>query len=149
MLPLGIPYHLSHSFFKSVLDMPNARQTYVWGNEEQLYRLIANLIANGIQYTPTGGKVTLHLQQMHSSVIVQVEDTGIGIPSVAQPHVFDRFFRVDAARSRHSGGAGLGLSIARAIALVHGGTIQVQSQLGQGSSFTVILPRFTAPIREK
>jgi len=131
------------------LDMPNARQTYVWGNEEQLYRLIANLIANGIQYTPTGGKVTLHLQQMHSSVIVQVEDTGIGIPSVAQPHVFDRFYRVDAARSRHSGGAGLGLSIARAIALVHGGSIQVRSQLGQGSSFTVTLPRFTAPVREK
>lgn len=74
--------------------------------------------------------------------MVKVEDTGIGIPAEAQAHIFDRFYRVDAARSRHSGGAGLGLSIARAIAQVHGGSIQVQSQLGKGSSFTVTLPRF-------
>jgi len=124
------------------LDIPNASPAYVLGNEEQLYRLLANLMNNGIQYTPTGGKVTVNLKQTHSSVMVQVEDTGIGIPAEAQAHIFDRFYRVDAARSRHTGGAGLGLSIARAIALVHGGSIQVQSQLGQGSSFMVTLPRF-------
>jgi signal transduction histidine kinase len=131
------------------LDIPNVSQVYVLGNEEQLYRLIANLMNNGIQYTPSGGQVTVHLQQTHFSVIVQVKDTGIGIPAFAQAHIFDRFYRVDAARSRHAGGAGLGLSIALAIAQVHGGSIQVQSQLGQGSSFTVTLPRFTAPVHEK
>ncbi len=123
------------------LNMPNTPGAYVLGNEEQLYRLIANLITNGIQYTPSGGRVTLHLQETYFWVMVQVEDTGIGIPKQAQACIFDRFYRVDAARSRHTGGAGLGLSIARAIALVHKGSIQVQSQLGKGSSFTVTLPR--------
>ncbi len=126
------------------LDIPNAPRVYVLGNEEQLYRLIANLITNGIQYTRARGKVTVQLQQTNFSAMVQVEDTGIGIPAEAQAHIFDRFYRVDAARSRHTGGAGLGLSIALAIAQVHGGSIQVQSQLGKGSSFTVALPRFTA-----
>ncbi len=122
------------------VDILNASQTCVLGNEEQLYRLLANLMTNGIQYTPAGGKVTVHLKQTHSSVLVQVEDTGIGIPVEAHTHIFDRFYRLDAAR-RHTGGAGLGLSICRAIAHVHGGSIQVQSQLGKGSSFTVTLPR--------
>lgn len=125
------------------VDIPNAPPVYVLGNEEQLYRLLANLMNNGIQYTPAGGKVTVYLKQTHSSVMVQVIDTGIGIPAEAQTHIFDRFYRVDAARSRHTGGAGLGLSIAKVIAQVHGGSIQVQSQLDKGSSFTVTLPRFT------
>ena len=124
------------------VDIPNAPSAYVLGNEEQLYRLIGNLMTNGIQYTPAGGMVTVYLKQTHSSVMVQVEDTGIGIPAEAQAHIFDRFYRVDAARSRHTGGSGLGLSIARALAQLHGGSIQVQSQLDKGSSFTVTLPRF-------
>jgi signal transduction histidine kinase len=123
------------------LDMANAPPAYVLGNEEQLYRLIANLITNGIQYTPAGGMVTVRLQQTHLSVIVQVKDTGIGIPASALARIFDRFYRVDTARSRHSGGAGLGLSIARAITLVHGGNIQVESHFGKGSCFIVTLPR--------
>ncbi len=123
------------------IEIPNAPSAYIVGNEEQLYRLFANLINNGIQYTASGGKVTIHLKQTHTSVIVQVEDTGIGISAEAQAHIFDRFYRVDAARSRHTGGVGLGLSIVQAIAQAHGGKIQVQSQLGKGSRFTVTLPR--------
>ena len=123
------------------VDIRNATQTCVLGDEEQLYRLLTNLMTNGIQYTPCRGKVIVRLTQTHSSVIVQIEDTGIGIPVEAHTHIFDRFYRLDAARSRHTGGAGLGLSICKAIAQVHGGSIQVQS-LGKGSSFTVTLPRF-------
>ncbi len=130
------------------LEIPHAPRSYVLGNEEQLYRLMVNLITNSIQYTSFGGQVTLHLQQAHFWVIVQVKDTGIGIPTEAQAHVFERFYRVDTARSRHVGGAGLGLSIARAIAQLHGGNIQVQSQLGQGSCFTVTLPKSIAPASE-
>ena len=123
--------------------IPNAPRAYVLGNEEQLYRLIANLMTNGIQYTIAGGKVIVQLKQTHSSVMIQVEDTGIGIPAEAQSHIFDRFYRIDTARSRHTGGAGLGLSIAIVIAQMHGGSIQVRSQLGKGSIFTVTLPKFT------
>ncbi|MBD2103064.1 two-component system sensor histidine kinase RppB [Leptolyngbya sp. FACHB-261] len=126
------------------IDVANTSPAYVLGNEEQLYRLFTNLITNGIQYTPAGGRVTVHLKQIHSSVLVQVEDTGIGIPAEAQTHIFNRLYRVDAARSRHTGGAGLGLAISLAIAQMHRGRIEVQSQLGQGSRFTVTLPRLEA-----
>jgi signal transduction histidine kinase len=125
------------------INLANIPETYVLGNEELLYRLFTNLIANGIDYTPAGGMVTIYLKQTRSSVLVQVEDTGIGIAEMEQKNVFDRFYRIDAARSRHRGGSGLGLSICRAIAQVHHGNIQVQSQLGQGSIFTVTLPKFS------
>jgi signal transduction histidine kinase len=114
---------------------------YVLGNEEQLYRLLSNLMVNGIQYTPAGGKVTVYLKQTHASAIVDVEDTGIGIAPQDQKKIFDRFYRADVSRSRHTGGTGLGLSIGMAIAQLHGGMIQVKSQLGQGSTFTVALPK--------
>lgn len=115
---------------------------YVLGNEEQIYRLLSNLMVNGIQYTPAGGKVTVYLKQTHASATVNVEDTGIGISAKDQKKIFDRFYRADASRSRHTGGTGLGLSICMAIAQLHAGTIQVQSQLGRGSTFTVTLPRY-------
>lgn len=112
---------------------------YVLGDEEQLYRLIANLINNAIQYTPRGEiKVLLSRDDRHA--LVQVQDTGIGIAPEDQPRLFDRFYRVNRDRSRHTGGAGLGLAIASAIAQAHQGSLQVQSTLGQGSTFTLRLP---------
>jgi signal transduction histidine kinase len=116
---------------------------YVLGNEEQLYRLLSNLMVNGMQYTPAGGKVDVYLRQTHASAVVEVEDTGIGISTQAQKKIFDRFYRADTSRSRHTGGTGLGLSICMAIVQLHRGTIQVKSQLGQGSTFTVMLPKYT------
>ncbi|MGF1672637.1 MAG: two-component system sensor histidine kinase RppB [Rivularia sp. (in: cyanobacteria)] len=110
------------------------------GNSEQLYRLFSNLIVNAIQYTLPSGKVTVILDICDSNVIIQVQDTGIGIPKNELSHIFDRFYRVDSDRSRHTGGSGLGLAIAKIIVLSHHGSLEVKSKVGQGSTFTVTLP---------
>jgi two-component system OmpR family sensor kinase len=112
----------------------------IYGSEEQLYRLVANLITNAIQYTSAGGRVTVHLKQEDHCALIQVCDTGVGIASYEQSRIFDRFYRVHRDRSRHTGGAGLGLAIAQAIVQAHQGTIQVESEIGKGSIFTVQLP---------
>ncbi len=113
---------------------------WVKGEEDQLYRLVANLISNAIHYTPTGGTVQVILQTDKHQSLIQVQDTGIGIAPTEQARIFDRFYRVDAARSRQQGGAGLGLAIAQAIAVKHQGILTVESELGQGSLFSVRLP---------
>ncbi|MDX2212258.1 MAG: two-component system sensor histidine kinase RppB [Oculatellaceae cyanobacterium bins.114] len=113
---------------------------FVLGNEEQLYRLFANLIINAIQYTAPGGKVTIHLQKEDNHALFYVQDTGIGIPLKEQSRIFDRFYRIHSDRSRHTGGSGLGLAIAQAIAQTYQGNIQVQSETDKGSTFTVRLP---------
>jgi len=112
----------------------------VIGDEEQLYRLVSNLIINAIQYTPVGGKVTVILDKSDHHGMIQVKDTGIGITPEDQGQIFDRFYRVNSDRSRHTGGSGLGLAIAKAIAQSHYGSLQVQSELGVGSIFTLRLP---------
>ena len=111
----------------------------IWGNEQQLYRLVSNLIDNAIQATPAGGKVIVLLDKSESYAIIQVQDTGVGIAPEDQRRIFDRFYRVQVDRSRHTGGAGLGLAIVLAIVQAHQGSIHVQSQLGKGSTFTVRL----------
>lgn len=112
----------------------------VLGEEEQLYRLVANLVGNAIHYTPKGGQVWLKLDREDRHALIRVQDTGIGISPKEQTRIFERFYRVNSDRSRATGGSGLGLAIAMAIAQAHHGTIQVQSQLGHGSTFTVKLP---------
>ena len=112
----------------------------VMGNEEQLYRAIFNLVANAINYTPAGDNVTISLNQGDRRALIEVKDTGIGIAPEHQAKIFDRFYRVMGDRSRHSGGSGLGLAIAQAIAQAHQGNIKVQSELNQGSTFTIQLP---------
>ncbi len=113
----------------------------VIGDRTQLYRLITNLVTNAIQYTSAEGKVILALTEEHNDVVISVRDTGIGIPKKEQKRIFDRFYRVDKARSRSKGGSGLGLAIAKAIALAHNGTLKVQSEIGKGSIFTVRLSK--------
>ncbi len=108
---------------------------YVLGYELQLYRLVANLLANAIQYTPAGGKVTISLELDERRAIIAVKDTGIGISGERHHRIFDRFYRVDSDRSRKTGGTGLGLAIARAIAQNHDAELKVESQVGQGSVF--------------
>jgi signal transduction histidine kinase len=128
-----------------VADIQTRHPLYVLGDEEQLYRLAANLVMNALQHTPAGGKVTLSLLQQDSFALVRVADTGVGIADSHQRHIFDRFYRVSFDRSRQTGGSGLGLAIAWAIAQAHHGTLQVQSQLAQGSLFTLQLPLMTRP----
>jgi signal transduction histidine kinase len=116
------------------------RPLNVLADEDQIYRLMTNLIVNAIQYTPQAGTIILSLDKADHQAVIQVQDTGIGIASTDQTHIFDRFYRVNRDRSRQTGGAGLGLAIAQAIALAHRGSLQVQSELGRGSTFTVRLP---------
>jgi two-component system OmpR family sensor kinase len=117
----------------------------VIGDEEQLYRLVSNLIINAIQYTPTGGQVTVVLARSDNQALIHVQDTGIGIAPFEQTQIFDRFYRVNSDRSRHTGGSGLGLAIAKAIVQAHHGSIQVQSELGKGSTFIIRLPLGVTP----
>lgn len=112
----------------------------VMGDRQQLYRLVTNLVTNAIQYIPAGGKVILTLTEDHHNAVISIADTGIGISKNEQKRIFDRFYRVDKARSRSKGGSGLGLAIAKAIALAHHGSIEVQSELNKGSTFTIRLP---------
>ncbi|MGA2592803.1 MAG: ATP-binding protein [Bryobacteraceae bacterium] len=109
------------------------------GDQELLRRLILNLLDNAIRYTPAGGKVAAKLEANAGDLRIIVSDTGIGIPPDAAPHVFERFYRADEARSREQGGFGLGLSIVKWIAESHKGTVQLNSQPGVGSTFTVLL----------
>jgi len=115
---------------------------YVLGHEQQLYRLVSNLIANAIQYTPPGGLISIDLEQRDRTVIIMVKDTGIGIPPSEQSHIFERFYRINSDRSRKTGGTGLGLAIVQAIAKVHNGQLSVESQLDRGSAFTLKLTAF-------
>ncbi len=120
-------------------QIPN-REIYVFGNESQLYRLVSNLIANAIQYTPNGGQVVVSLTAHDRTALITVKDTGIGIATTEQTRIFERFYRINSDRSRKTGGIGLGLAIVQAISQVHQGSIQVQSKLGQGTLFTLRLP---------
>jgi heavy metal sensor kinase len=110
------------------------------GDQELIKRMILNLLDNAVKYTPAGGEISLALARENGNAEIVVRDTGMGIPETDQSRVFDRFFRVDKARARAMGGAGLGLSIAQWIVEAHGGEISVASTPGQGSTFTVVLP---------
>ena len=112
----------------------------VEGDRSRLKQVIVNLLDNAIKYTPERGAVTLAVFARNGEAVCEVSDNGIGIPAEAIPHVFDRFYRVDAARSRDRGGAGIGLSIVKAICLAHGGRVEVESVPGAGSTFRVHLP---------
>jgi heavy metal sensor kinase len=110
------------------------------GDETRLHQVFINLLDNAIKYTPKGGKIAIQLQREGDMALVRITDTGIGIAPEHQPHVFERFYRVDKARSRAEGGTGLGLSIVRSIVQSHGGEISLSSELGQGTIVVVALP---------
>ena len=112
----------------------------ICGDKEQLPRLLINLIDNAIKYTPAGGQVTLALHRNGSQAMIDVADNGIGLTPDEQERIFTRFYRAAPARSQGGGGAGLGLCISQSIAQAHGGTIQVHSRPGRGSTFTAVLP---------
>lgn len=112
----------------------------ITGDIGLLRRLLTNLLANAIQYTPSGGEITVTLQSEPERAIFTITDTGIGIPEDALPYIFDRFYRVEQSRSHETGGSGLGLAIAQKIAGLHGGRISVQSTVRQDATFRVSLP---------
>jgi signal transduction histidine kinase len=122
------------------LDIAGLETATVAGDEDRLKQLFLILFDNAIKYTSPRGQITVTLQKNTTSVAVTIVDTGVGIPAEALPHIFERFYRADPARSRDLGGTGLGLPIARWIVEQHGGDIQLDSQPGKGTSVTVILP---------
>jgi signal transduction histidine kinase len=110
----------------------------VTGDTSRLRQLVTNLLDNAIRFTEPGGSVTLRVNRSADCAMLQVKDTGIGIPAVHLPHLFERFHQVDPARS--SGGCGLGLSICRWIVKAHGGSIEARNGEVNGAEFTVVLP---------
>ena len=114
--------------------------------EDDLYQIAFNLIENGIKYNISGGKLTVHLLREEDNAILRVSDTGMGIPEDALSHIFERFYRVDKARSRATGGSGLGLAIVRAIVQRNRGEITVDTEVGKGTVFTVTFPVFETEV---
>jgi two-component system phosphate regulon sensor histidine kinase PhoR len=119
---------------------PPASTVSARADEEGLRAILNNLIDNAVKYTPEMGRVTVRWSSDGATVSIDVADTGIGIRREDQPRVFERFYRVDKARSRELGGTGLGLSIVKHLTQALGGSVKVQSELGRGSVFSVHLP---------
>lgn len=119
---------------------------WVMAEREALRQVAGNLIDNAIKYTPAGGQVRVTLLRQDSSILLEVTDTGIGLAPTDQARVFERFYRVDRARSRDVGGTGLGLAIVKNTVKGLGGEVRVRSELGRGSTFTVELPMISPPI---
>ena len=122
------------------LELVECEAAPVWGDTVSIGQVIFNLIDNALKYTHEGGKVEVSLKSEGDSAVLTVSDTGVGIGAEDIPHLFDRFYRVDKARTREAGGAGLGLSICNNIVESHGGRIEVRSEPGEGSTFSVYLP---------
>jgi two-component system, OmpR family, phosphate regulon sensor histidine kinase PhoR len=112
----------------------------VTGSRLRLEQALLNLMANAIKFNRQGGEVRVRAELRGGQVAIVISDTGVGIPSEDLPRIFERFYRVDKGRSRQVGGTGLGLSIVKHVAERMNGRVQVESQLGKGSTFTLILP---------
>ncbi|RST77549.1 PAS domain-containing protein [Siminovitchia acidinfaciens] len=123
------------------LILPENREIWMEGQKDRIQQIILNLVSNAIAYTPAGGEVAVTLAEREDSVAITVKDTGIGIAKKDLPRLFERFYRVDKGRSRNSGGTGLGLAIVKHLVESHHGKIEVESEEGIGTAFTVILPK--------
>ena len=116
------------------------RDLWVEIDQDKMTQVLDNIINNAIKYSPDGGRIIVRLMETHTDLIVSISDEGLGIPRKDIPHLFDRFYRVDKARSRAMGGSGLGLAIAKEVVQLHGGKIWVNSIENKGSTFFVSLP---------
>ncbi len=121
--------------FEAVAEIPE-----FYGDRDKLEQVLYNIISNSIKYTPNGGKITIKAGKLYGEFFVEVSDNGIGIPENDLERIFERFYRVDKARSRELGGTGLGLSISKGIIDAHGGTIKVSSEVGNGTKVIIFLP---------
>ncbi len=121
------------------IDLESSLST-LWGDRHRLHEVLVNLLENAIEYTAAGGDVLLKVRQDNSRVIFEVKDTGCGIPEEELSNIFDRFYKVDKSRCRSSQGSGLGLAITKHLVELHGGSIEVESTVGEGTIFRVILP---------
>lgn len=118
------------------------------GDRTVLRQALINLLDNAVKHSPKDAEVTLSCQSMNGQLDIAIQDQGEGIPAEALPYIFDRFYRVDSARSREKGGFGLGLAIARWAVEIHGGRIEIKSELGKGSVFQIVLPGKMTPSQQ-
>ena len=125
----------------TAIELSGLQRAVIQGDRSRIKQIIVNLLDNAIRFTPAGGSVMLRTSEDEACALLEVIDTGVGIPEASLPLVFDRFYRADEARSRDDGGAGLGLSIVKSICSMHGADIEVSSQAGKGSCFRVRFPR--------
>ena len=116
---------------------------YADADRERIIQVAMNLLSNALRYTPQNGKIEVETLETEAESILRVKDNGIGIPEQELPYIFERFYRTDKSRNRKTGGTGIGLTIAKSIVESHGGKITVESTVGEGSSFTVLLPKRT------
>jgi signal transduction histidine kinase len=123
-----------------VISCAADREVLIEGDRARLKQVVVNLLDNAVKYTPENGAIQLSVNAVDGHALLEVADNGIGIAPDALPHVFDRFYRVDQARSADAGSAGLGLSIVKSICTAHGAEVDVQSTVRKGSCFRVILP---------
>ena len=119
---------------------PLSKELYFKGDKDALEQVLVNIISNAVKYTPSEGKIYVTSGKMYDSVYIKIKDNGIGIPKEDLPHIFERFYRVDKARSREKGGTGLGLAISHDIIAAHGGSIKIDSVYGVGTEVVIILP---------
>ena len=128
------------------MDVMDVTDEDVYCDKTRLNQVLLNLLSNAIKFTPAGGTVSVRLKQYQgtdkerSLYEIRVKDTGCGIPEDCQEQIFERFYRVDKARSRETGGTGLGLAITRNVILMHKGSIRVHSKEGEGSTFIIRIP---------
>jgi signal transduction histidine kinase len=136
---------LAQSFAdKGIAFTTDLRATVVAGDRKRLEQVVVNLLTNALRYTDAGGQVSLSVHQTGSDAVIEVADSGVGIPTADLPHVFTRFWRGEKSRSRATGGAGIGLSIVKELVRAHGGRVTVESTVGQGTVFGVLIPRTEA-----
>jgi two-component system phosphate regulon sensor histidine kinase PhoR len=120
---------------------PDGEEVTAWADEEAVHQILENLVDNALKYTPEGGRIEVHWRADSDHVCLEVEDSGIGIPEADLPRIFERFYRVDKARSRELGGTGLGLAIVKHLVQALHGNVQAESRVGEGTKFMVRLPR--------
>ncbi|MFS0645721.1 two-component system histidine kinase PnpS [Siminovitchia sp. 179-K 8D1 HS] len=142
-----VVYNVAETIRKQVkkkgleLEMPDHKNVWVEGEKDRIQQIILNLVSNSVVYTPEGGKIAVSVTDREDEVDIRVQDNGIGISKEDLPRIFERFYRVDKARSRDSGGTGLGLAIVKHLVESHHGSIKVESEEGKGTIFTVTLPK--------
>ena len=132
---------------KGIAFTTDLQATVVAGDQKRLEQVVVNLLTNALRYTDAGGRVNLSVRQVGGDAVLEVADSGIGIPAEDLAHVFTRFWRGEKSRSRATGGAGIGLTIVKELVRAHGGQVTVESTVGQGSVFRVVIPcRGAAPL---
>jgi Signal transduction histidine kinase len=142
---------LEQEFVKREVSFENlvSEDFKMFADRQKLFLLLRNLIDNAVKYNKRGGKVWVRAKKEGNKQILEVEDTGIGIPPEHIPFIFERFYRVDKGRSREMGGTGLGLSIVKHIVFLHGGEIMVHSKPGEGSRFSIMIPMYKRELNIK